>query len=293
MLTGPAALGRKVGPGVRAESKQSGPHAAISRSLPQPSSCDADWKTSGLRQSLAPKGPASADARRLWSFVKIRGVVVAPGKIITTTSQAGKQLSVLLSGRACTMTRDEGGGRQIFAFHHPGDLLALGGVLHPGAAEHIEVEALSHCSVGTIDRDELEQAIQCDAELAKALWRLAMTEAGTLRQRLIMARWPAQQRVAHLLCEQLWRLGTQSSSVIPLTQVEVADTVGLSAVHTNRVFQDLRKLGVLAQKRHLEVTNKERLQELASFDSRYLGTSESMAQWDLRFDPSGENQSTR
>jgi len=54
-----------------------------------------------------------------------------------------------------------------------------------------------------------------------------------------MARWPALQRVAYLIREQLYRLGPESP-IIPLSQIDVADAVGLSVVHTNCAFQDLR-----------------------------------------------------
>jgi CRP-like cAMP-binding protein len=178
-------------------------------------------------------------------------------------------------------TRHEDGARQIYAFHHPGDFLGLHGFLYPASTEHLEVEALSNCSVGTVDRDVLEQTMQRHPVLGQALWRAAMIEASIFRQRLTMARWPALQRVAHLLCEQLSRLGSENP-VIPLNQIEVADTVGLSVVHTNRILQDLRKLGVLSEKRCIEVVNKKRLQELAVFDSRYLNAGEALSQWELR-----------
>jgi hypothetical protein len=55
-------------------------------------------------------------------------------------------------------------------------------------------------------------------------------------------------------------------------------------VHTNRIFQDLRKLGALAEKRVIEVVNKERLQELAAFDGRYLLPSETLSRWELRIE---------
>ena len=38
-----------------------------------------------------------------------------------------------------------------------------------------------------------------------------------------------------------------NSATIPLTQMDLADAAGLSAVHINRTFQELRKLGVLSK----------------------------------------------
>jgi hypothetical protein len=89
--------------------------------------------------------------------------------------------------------------------------------------------------------------------------------------------------VAYLLCEQLARLKTDEG-VIPLTQIDIADAAGLSVVHINRVFQELRQLGVLSKQRLIEVVNQERLQELAGFDAGYLDPGESLSRWDLRID---------
>ena len=196
---------------------------------------------------------------------------------------SGSHFTVLLDGLACMTTRHEDGARQIHAFHYPGDFLALHGFLFPESTELIEVQALSNCSIGTIDRNILEQTMQRHPVLGQALWRAAMIEASVFRHQLVMTRWPALQRVAHLLCEQLFRLGPDNR-VIPLNQIDVADTVGLSVVHTNRTFQDLRKLGVLSEKRRIEVVNYERLQQLAAFDGRYLDPSEPLSRWELRIE---------
>jgi CRP-like cAMP-binding protein len=223
----------------------------------------------------------SADLNAFRKLIKV-SPEVRRGEIIASTLHAGRDFAVLLGGLACMTTRHEDGARQIFAFHHPGDFLALYGLLYSDSAELIEVEALSNCSIGTIDRGVLEQAMQGHPELGQALWWAAMMEANILRQRLVMARWPAQQRVAHLLCEQLAR--RPGTSVIPLSQIEVADAAGLSVVHTNRSLQDLRRLGVLAEERRIEVVNKVGLQKLARFDGRYLAPRETLSRWDLRIE---------
>jgi CRP-like cAMP-binding protein len=190
-----------------------------------------------------------------------------------------KHFTLLLEGLACLSTRPDGGVRQIYAFHYPGHFLALHGFLFPRSTEPIEVRALTNCSIGTIDKSILEQAL----EHHPALWRAAMIEASILRQRLITMRWPALQRVAHLLREQLSQLGSDER-VIPFSQIEVADAAGLSVVHTDRIFHDLRKLGVLSKERLIEVVNKERLHELAVFQGHHLDVGESLSDWDVRID---------
>src|SRR5262249_20097457 len=98
-----------------------------------------------------------------------------------------------------------------------------------------------------------------------------MVEANIARTRLSAMRWPAMRRVAHLLYEQLVRRVACGidEGVIHISQIEVADATGLSVLHTNRIFQDLRNLGVLSKKRQtVEAVNKEGLQKFAGFDAR-------------------------
>ncbi len=225
---------------------------------------------------------ASADLEAFWKLVKVRNGIDRGQTIVGGTGSA-KHFAVLLEGVACFSTQHEDGARQIYGFHYPGDFLGLHSFVFPQSAEPSEVQALTSCSIGTIERDALEQAMQRHPALGRALWRAALTEVGIFRQRLVVSRRPALQRVAHLLCEQLARLGPDER-LIPLTQIDVADAAGLSVVHINRVLQELRQLGVLSKQRLIEVVNKERLQALATFDARYLDPSESLSRWDLRLD---------
>ena len=48
----------------------------------------------------------------------------------------------------------------------------------PNSTKHIEVEALSNCSIGTIDRDVLEQTTQRHPMLGQALWLAGRNDRG-------------------------------------------------------------------------------------------------------------------
>jgi CRP-like cAMP-binding protein len=223
----------------------------------------------------------AADLDAFWKLVTIR-TTLSRGEAIARSLRSGKYLTVLLGGLACMAARQEN-GRQIYAIHHSGDFVGLHGLVYGESTGQIEVEALSDCSIGTIDRDALEKALQRHPAIGQALWRAAMIEASVFRQQLVMARWPAAKRVAHLLCEQLYRLGS-GSRIVPLSQIDVADAVGLTAGHTSRTLQDLRKLGLLSEKRCIEVVDKERLQEVAAFDSHYLDPADALSRWDVRIE---------
>src|SRR5215469_930400 len=107
-----------------------------------------------------------------------------------------------------------------------------------------------------------------------------MLEATILRKRLLnVGRQPALQRVAHLLCEQLARREAVgiNSATIPLTQVDLADAVGLSIVHINRTVQKLRRLGILSAKGpSIEVVSRAGLVTLANFDGHYLNLAQAV-----------------
>src|SRR4029453_101529 len=108
---------------------------------------------------------------------------------------------------------------------------------------------------------------------SRALWWATLVDEGVLREWLTsMGRRPADKQVAHLFCELLVRLqavGLAADDVIdmPLPPMELADTVGLSSVHVNRVIQQLRDQGLISWKgKALKVQDVPALQAFAEFD---------------------------
>ena len=91
-----------------------------------------------------------------------------------------------------------------------------------------------------------------------------------------MGRRKTSERVAHLLCELCFRmrnigLVTDAPFEMPFTQIVLADAVGLTPVHTNRVVRKLRNAGALdLQPGSLIVSNLSRLAQIAGFDDNYL-----------------------
>jgi CRP-like cAMP-binding protein len=85
--------------------------------------------------------------------------------------------------------------------------------------------------------------------------------------------------MAHLLMElyhQLKAIGRARDNMFdfPITQTELADCVGLSSVHVNRVLQDLRKQGLLRVDRsQFELLKPQELKEIGGFDPAYLHQS--------------------
>jgi CRP-like cAMP-binding protein len=210
------------------------------------------------------------------------------GEDIKAPDSTPKHLTVLLEGVACLYERLEDGNRQIYAFQYPGDFCDLHQHVLPESNNEIAVAALTGCSIGIIEHRDLEQLIAQYPSLGLALWRATMLEASIFRKRLLnVGRQPALQRVAHLLCEQLARREAVgiNDATLPLTQIDLADAAGLSIVHVNRTFQELRRLKILSKEGHaIQVANRERLVSLASFDGHYLNMPQLLSHWQVNIE---------
>jgi len=207
--------------------------------------------------------------------------IIAPGK-------SPKHSTVLLEGSACLYERLADGNRQIYAFQYPGDFCDLHWHVLPETNNEVAVAAMTDCSIAIIEHKDLEQLIAQYPSLGLALWRATMLEASIFRKRLLnIGRQPALQRVAHLLCEQLARREAVgiNGATIPLTQMDLADAVGLSIVHVSRTFQELRRLNILSkQGRTINVVDRKRLVILASFDGNYLNMPQLLAHWHVKME---------
>jgi hypothetical protein len=82
--------------------------------------------------------------------------------------------------------------------------------------------------------------------------------------------------MAHLLCEVFIRLRVVGltngrSCELPVTQAEMADTTGLSAVHVNRTLMELRDANLIVLKgKTLTIPDLEALKSAGLFNSNYL-----------------------
>ena len=113
--------------------------------------------------------------------------------------------------------------------------------------------------------------------IARALWWSSLVDEGILRQWLAnKGRKRADRHMMHLFCElyarlELVGLTHDHEFPFPLTQEELADTMGIAPVHAHRVLQTLRtKELVVTQGRRIRFPSFERAIAFAQFESDYL-----------------------
>ena len=167
------------------------------------------------------------------------------------------------------------GSRRTAAYYVPGDMCDLHSVAVPTAGWNIT--ALTDCRVYEVPHEALRAVFDTFPEVAMAFWRDTTADSSILAKMVtILSGLSARERVAHVLCEfgvrmQTAELGSRLQFPFPLTQAQLAELVGTTAVHMSRIIQQLSKEGVLVQKRgSIEVKDLPMLERIAEYDPQYL-----------------------
>lgn len=199
-----------------------------------------------------------------------------PAKVdIVTEGEVPTQCCLVVEGAMFRYKVLPSGQRQIVNLHIVGDVPDLQS-LHLSVMDH-HLAALTPVTAGLIPHAALRDLNARFPRVAGALWRVTLIDASLLRERIAsLGQRSAVNRLAHLLCETFTRLDVMGRTrngtmFIPITQVEMADMLGLSAVHMNRTVQDLRGRGlVVIDRDRITLPDFGRLAELAGFDPLYL-----------------------
>jgi CRP-like cAMP-binding protein len=193
---------------------------------------------------------------------------------------------VVLSGFACRYKILPDGRRQIMALLIPGDACDLQ-VQILREMDH-SIGALTPCVIAEISPDVIRD-LASRPRLIQALWWSTLVDEAILREWLVsMGQRQADQQLAHMLCELLVRLQTVGLACkdrfdLPFTQEELADVLGITTVHVNRVLQGLRHQGLIDLKgKTLTIPNVERLKDFADFNPKYLHLSTQSAEPERR-----------
>ena len=181
---------------------------------------------------------------------------------------------VVLSGMVCSYALLPEGRRTILAVHIQGDFCDLEDLALP-SRNHLC--ALTPVSIALVSRADLLAVMGQEPGLAQAIWRRTLADGLIRRQWMIsLARRDAYSRTAHLICELLARYeavghAQDDSFDLALTQEHMADALGLSIVHVNRVMQRLRADRLIeTPNRRIRVLDRSRLEVVADFDPAYL-----------------------
>ena len=227
-----------------------------------------------LLRKLELFGPLPPIDRLLLNEVVSQPQQVDAHRDIVREGDAPDNVHLVLDGFACRYKILPDRSRSIFAYLVPGDFCDLN-IFILKAMDHT-IATLSACRMVSIPRRRVLELADRPA-IGRALWWTTLVDEATLREWLVnIGKRRADVRTAHLLCELHLRLKSVGLAeggefALPLTQTELADTIGMSPVHMNRSLQVLRSQGLVVFKnRQLVIPDIDRLRQIGQFNPNYL-----------------------
>ncbi|QPQ55091.1 Crp/Fnr family transcriptional regulator [Allosphingosinicella flava] len=194
--------------------------------------------------------------------------IVSPGEELAVST-------LLLDGFLARYKDLRDGQRQITELHVPGDFADL----HSFTLKRLDhnVGTLTPCKIALVPHERLERITEAFPHLTRLLWFSTNLDAAIHREwEVSLGRRSAFARVAHLFCELYHRLSIVGltdglSYDFALTQTDVSECLGLTAVHVNRTLRELRESDLLEFRgRKVVISNLAALQAAAEFDADYL-----------------------
>lgn len=182
--------------------------------------------------------------------------------------------SLVVDGIIGRFGQNPEGARQITALHIPGDMADLHSVVQPNGASALQ--ALSTSTILRVPHASVRAVAGEFPAVAEAFWRDCMVDSSILCEWVVnVGRRDARTRTAHLLCEMAVRHGANREEAVlfpfPVTQSQLGDALGLTAVHVNRTLRALREEGlVTVYDRTVHILDWDGLVEAGDFDSSYL-----------------------
>ena len=197
------------------------------------------------------------------------------GRDMFHQGQTDQAAYILADGWVCSYILLPSGSRQIIDIQIPGDFLGLRSVLFR-TSDH-NVEPITAVEASEVLASDLIDAFSRTPRLATAvLWAASRDQAMVVEHLVGMGRRNAAERTGHFLLElaarlRLVGLGDKTGYDCPMSQYLLADTLGLSAVHVNRVLRQLRESGyVTFHNGRVTFDDFDGLVAFSDFDRAYL-----------------------
>ena len=183
---------------------------------------------------------------------------------------------LVVSGLAARFGQLRDGHRQITAIHIAGDMCDLYSLMLPKVEWAIQALS-SPVKILKVPHRDLLQLVRAYPAVAEAFWRDCVADGSILAQWVVnVGRRDARMRTAHLLCELGVRmeragLGRRDAYTLDIVQTQLADALGMTPVHMNRIIRGLREDGLLVtRRRDIHITDWAALAAAGGFEGGYL-----------------------
>lgn len=228
-----------------------------------------------LIRQLSIRDDLTEDDLALLRSLPVQSRPIGRGREMVAAHSWPGESCLLLEGVAGREMIRAGGGRQISALHFAGEFVDV----HSIVLKQIDhsVVAMTDCRVAFIPHKELSRILTASPHLTRLFWLNTAIDGAIERAWIAcMGRSSALEHLAHNFCEIFLRLRVIGLAEgqrfgFKLTQAELADCLGLSAVHINRSLQELRSRNLLDwDSQEIVIHNWDALVKLADFNGTYL-----------------------
>jgi CRP-like cAMP-binding protein len=217
-----------------------------------------------------------SDAER-WAVERlpVRISVLEARQDIVRDGDKPSHCCLVVDGWVCRYKLLSQGKRQIVSFHIAGDTPDLQS-LHLHTMDH-SLATVTNATLAFIPHEIMRDLTVQHPNLAALLWRDTLIDAAIFREWLAsIGRRSAFGHLAHLFCEMYLKqqavgLAEGYRCPMPVKQVDLADALGLTSVHVNRVLKDMRAQNLVTLRgRTLVIEAWDELLRAAEFDPTYL-----------------------
>jgi CRP-like cAMP-binding protein len=217
----------------------------------------------------------SSDDRRALEALSQNVRIVDARRDLISEGDKPRYVHLMLDGWACRYKQLPDGKRQVISLFVPGDFCDVN-VYILKQMDH-SIAAITRLKVAMITPEEMSALTEGRPRITQALWWHELVAAAVQREwTLNVGQRSAYERLAHLLVEIYLRLNavglaTDGRCDFPLTQTDLADATGLTAVHVNRTLQELRRAGLIElERKQLHILDLPRMMDTAMFNANYL-----------------------
>jgi CRP-like cAMP-binding protein len=231
-----------------------------------------------LVRKLARFAPLQLDEVAAISQLEARGRPIAARTELVREGQRGHNAFILQDGWAFSYKLLPDGGRQVINFAVPGDFMGLRSVLLR-TSDH-DFAAVTDITVVEVSaRQMIDMVHKLPRFGAAVLWAASLDEAMIVEHLVNIGRRDALRRTAHFFLElglrlQLVELASDAGYTCPLNQYLLADALGLTAIHLNRVLRQLRERSLMTLRGgRVVLHDRPGLQALVGYNSSYLDQS--------------------
>lgn len=227
-----------------------------------------------LVQRLLHYGPMTAAELGVLRDLSAEQTTLRAGQRLVAEGGACSDIFILHAGAIYASTQLKGGARQILRIHHPGDLMNTTTVGWTRVVASLT--AMTDAQASHFPRAALRGIFAEHPRLAAMIYGMAVVDNVSLNDRLkSLGRTDGRARIATLLLELNSRQRLNDGDdpdvlELYLTQSEIADAVGMTKVHVNRLLKELTQEGLIEREgRTVRLSGRAALVEACDFVDRY------------------------